>query len=293
MSVFYPDISHYHPVSDWAKVKASCPFLISKATQGTNFIDSTFSSFISGCEANHIPYWLYTYLNAGNETAQAQYLVNTCKGKVGSYFRGYVLDIEAGNAEANVIAALKYLEGLGYKCIVYTMYAQYNQYRNLVSGRGSNTAWWEARYGANNGTYNAAYPCHTGVDLHQFTSQGTVAGISGKVDLNRLTGTKAEAWFTGATTTAAPAAPSGGTAGTTTSSGFDTSALSTVKSGSKGAQVKALQLLLNGKNGSGLSADGIAGSKTIAAIKSFQKKNGLSADGICGKNTWNKILGAT
>lgn len=78
-----------------------------------------------------------------------------------------------------------------------------------------------------------------------------------------------------------------------TTGGFDMAVLSTVKNGSKGAQVKSVQILLNGKIGAGLSADGIAGSKTVAAIKAFQKANGLSADGICGKNTWSKLLGVS
>lgn len=33
------------------------------------------------------------------------------------------------------------------------------------------------------------------------------------------------------------------------------------------------------------SVDGIYGSKTVSAVKSFQRKNGLTADGIAGKNT--------
>ena len=58
-----PDISHYHPVNSWSKIKDSCSFLISKATQGTNYVDPTLDDFIAGCEKNKIPYWLYTYLN--------------------------------------------------------------------------------------------------------------------------------------------------------------------------------------------------------------------------------------
>lgn len=41
----------------------------------------------------------------------------------------------------------------------------------------------------------------------------------------------------------------------------------------------------------GVTADGLCGSKTDAAIKEYQKKNGLSADGQVGLNTWKKILG--
>lgn len=202
---FYPDISHWIPVKNWSQAKANCPFIISKATQGTNYIDPTLDSFIKGCEANGIPYWLYTFLNKGNERAQAEYMVRVCKPKVGKYFRGYVLDIERNNTAAGVQSALDYLKSLGGKCMIYTMYAQYSIYKNVIANRGSSCAWWEARYGANNGSYSSKYPCHSGVDLHQFTSKGTVTGIGYPVDLNRVCGSKKIAWFTGGGATPAPA----------------------------------------------------------------------------------------
>lgn len=193
---FYPDISHWIPVKNWSEVKANCPFIISKATQGTNYIDPTLDSFIKGCEANGIPYWLYTFLNKGNEKAQAQYMVSVCSKKVGKYFVGYILDVEQNNPASGVQSALNYLNGLGKKAMVYTMYAQHNTYKSVIANRGK-AAWWEARYGANTGSYSSKYPCHSGVDLHQFTSKGTVAGIGYPVDLNRVCGSKKIAWFTG------------------------------------------------------------------------------------------------
>ncbi|MCC8182537.1 MAG: peptidoglycan-binding protein [Clostridiales bacterium] len=278
---FYPDISHHHPVENWSRVRGSCPFLISKATQGTGYVDTTLPEFIQGCEENRIPYWLYAYLNLGNELEQAKYLVSTCKGLVGDYFRGYVLDVEAGNTAADVKAALDYLEGLGGRCMIYTMYAQYNTYRSVIAGRGEGTAWWEARYGQNDGSYSSSYPAHSGADLHQYTSQGSCPGVSGSCDLNRLTGTKKEGWFTGAETIASA---------TTATGGFDVSTLNTIRKGSSGAQVKSLQSLLNGKNSAGLTVDGECGTKTVAAIRSYQKAQGLDVDGVCGVNTWTALL---
>ncbi len=192
----YPDISHYHAVTDWSRVKENCPFLITKATQGTGYIDPTLDTIIKNCESRKIPYWLYTFLNKGGELAQARFLVSTCKGKVGKYFVGYILDIEDKNPASGVKEALRYLEKLGGKVMLYTMYAQYSTYKAVIAGRGKNTAWWEARYGLNTGKYSKAYPAHAGVDLHQYTSKGSLPGVSGVNDLNRLTGTKPESWFT-------------------------------------------------------------------------------------------------
>lgn len=49
--------------------------------------------------------------------------------------------------------------------------------------------------------------------------------------------------------------------------------------------VKALQHLL------GINADGIFGSATDTALRSYQKRAGLTADGVCGAKTWHALLG--
>ena len=59
--------------------------------------------------------------------------------------------------------------------------------------------------------------------------------------------------------------------------------MKTIKKGSKGDEVKVLQLVL------GVTSDGIFGTKTQSALKTWQKKNGLSADGVAGAKTWVKV----
>ena len=59
--------------------------------------------------------------------------------------------------------------------------------------------------------------------------------------------------------------------------------MTTLKKGSRGAEVKTLQQKLN------LVADGIFGSLTEEAVKEFQKNNGLTVDGIVGQKTWEKL----
>lgn len=66
--------------------------------------------------------------------------------------------------------------------------------------------------------------------------------------------------------------------------------MNTLKNGSRGTQVKVLQFLLNELGYDCGEADGIFGSKTLSAVKAYQKAKSLTADGICGKNTWTKIL---
>lgn len=197
MAKYYIDISHHETVRSWNTLKQNYPFLISKATEGQTYIDSSLNSFIRNCEEKGIPYWLYAFLKKGDELAQAKFLVNTCKGKVGKHFIGYILDVESGNNVAGVKKAMDYIEALGRKCMIYTMYADYTRYRSVIVNRGKNTAWWEARYGKNDGTYRSKYPCHSGADLHQYSENGTATGMKGKnnIDVNRLTGKKSESWF--------------------------------------------------------------------------------------------------
>lgn len=63
-----------------------------------------------------------------------------------------------------------------------------------------------------------------------------------------------------------------------------------LKYGSTGSAVKKLQILLNGLGYIAGSVDGKFGSKTLTAVKAFQKETGLTADGIVGAATWNKLI---
>ena len=61
--------------------------------------------------------------------------------------------------------------------------------------------------------------------------------------------------------------------------------MQTLKKGSKGDEVVALQHLLN-VEGYKLTIDGDFGAKTESAVKMFQKAHGLDDDGIVGAKTW-------
>lgn len=58
-----------------------------------------------------------------------------------------------------------------------------------------------------------------------------------------------------------------------------------LKQGSSGSQVRTLQTKLKNWGYYSGGVDGIFGSKTVAAVKYFQRVNGLSADGIVGART--------
>ena len=59
----------------------------------------------------------------------------------------------------------------------------------------------------------------------------------------------------------------------------------TIKNGSSGDKVKKLQKYLNWYGNYGLTVDGKCGTKTVNAIKDFQKKEKLTVDGIWGSKS--------
>ncbi|MBE6965755.1 MAG: DUF882 domain-containing protein [Ruminococcaceae bacterium] len=69
----------------------------------------------------------------------------------------------------------------------------------------------------------------------------------------------------------------------------DVSSYATIRNGSQGNDVKTMQIMLNAVMNSGLDVDGICGTKSVTAIRNFQREYGLAIDGVCGKNTWAKL----
>ena len=61
------------------------------------------------------------------------------------------------------------------------------------------------------------------------------------------------------------------------------------KYGSQGEEVRQIQTKLKRWGYYNGSVDGIYGSKTLSAVKSFQRKNGLTVDGIAGTKTLNAM----
>jgi hypothetical protein len=63
----------------------------------------------------------------------------------------------------------------------------------------------------------------------------------------------------------------------------------TQSTGNRGVDVQAIQYLL-AHNGFPAGADGVFGSATNTAVRSFQSAHNLDADGIVGPNTWTALV---
>lgn len=64
----------------------------------------------------------------------------------------------------------------------------------------------------------------------------------------------------------------------------------TVRQGDSGAAVRALQAQLNKKRRLALTVDGVFGSGTAAAVRTFQSHAGIAADGVVGPTTWRNLI---
>lgn len=70
--------------------------------------------------------------------------------------------------------------------------------------------------------------------------------------------------------------------------------LPTLRKGSKGDKVSYLQELLNDAYpNEQITVDGIFGTKTLVAVRTFQYDNGLTVDGIVGAKTWAALVSQT
>jgi hypothetical protein len=63
-----------------------------------------------------------------------------------------------------------------------------------------------------------------------------------------------------------------------------------IKYGSRGAQVRTLQRLLNAIIKADLEVDGDYGPATRGAVIDYQSLRGLEHDGVCGTETWKQLL---
>ncbi|MBQ7859542.1 MAG: peptidoglycan-binding protein, partial [Faecalibacterium sp.] len=160
---------------------------------------------------------------------------------------------------------------------------------------------WVAAYSSTPGDVALPY------GIWQYTSNGSVAGIGGRVDMNWAY--KDYPAITAGKATAADKAPTADPTGDfirevqaaigVTVDGIvgpkTRAALPTISAlrNRKHKAVKPLQaqLIALGYSCGKKGADGIVGWHTVSAVRAYQKANGLTADGVVGQKTWARLLG--
>lgn len=196
MSMKGIDVSYANGVIDWAKIKAAgISFAIIRAGYGRYQVDSQFSANIKGALAQGIPvgiYWFSYALDAASARQEAKKCMETIKGyeiKL-PVFYDFEYDtiryakeqgVTLGKTEYNQFARA-FLEEIRAGGYTPGIYYNLDYYRTMVDSSvlAGYTVWY-AQY--------ASSPNHSGYDIWQYSGSGTIAGLSGKFDMNELKNT--------------------------------------------------------------------------------------------------------
>lgn len=186
------DVSHHQGRINWAQVKASgVEFAMIRVgyrgqTSGGIYEDAYFKTNVAGAVANGIKVGIYFYSTAINENEALEEAVWVTK-KIAPYritfpvvydfedFNAYrCANVGGAQATSNALTFLNFVKANGYEPM---MYANKNDITNRMSRNSFSCKFWLAHY--------TSQTDYTGnVNMWQYTSKGTVPGISGWVDMN-------------------------------------------------------------------------------------------------------------
>lgn len=186
------DVSHHQGKIDWAQVKASgVEFAIIRVgyrgqTSGGIYEDAYFKTNMKGAIANGIKVGVYFYSTAINENEALEEAVWVVK-KIAPYSITYpvvydfedfnakrCINVDGAQATSNALTYLNFVKANGYEPM---MYASKNDITKRMSRSSFNCKFWLAHY--------TSQTDYTGnVNMWQYTSKGTVPGISGWTDMN-------------------------------------------------------------------------------------------------------------
>lgn len=179
------DVSEWQGVIDWEQVKASgIDFAIIRCGYGMNMSeqdDRQWQRNVSECERLGIPYGVYIYSYATDTArakSEAEHVLRLVQGRSLSY--PIFFDMEDNSTINSDLAAIAdtfctTIENAGYPVGVYANLSWWNE--RLTDARFSQWYRWVAQWNSSC-TYTGDYT------LWQYTSSGTVPGISGEVDMN-------------------------------------------------------------------------------------------------------------
>lgn len=187
------DVSKWQGAVNWPQVKAAgVEFAFARATYGTTTVDNEFAANWSGMrDAGVVRGAYHFFVTAEDATEQARLFLKT----VGSLAPGDlppVLDVEAesgtgANLVSDVQTWLSIVEqGLGRTPIIYTGPSFWNENMQGDFGR---YPLWVAEYGV---SAPKSVNGWSGWTFWQYSESGTIAGVSGSVDLDYFDGSPAD-----------------------------------------------------------------------------------------------------
>lgn len=191
------DVSEWQGVIDWPSVIADDVTLsIIRVQHGSDHQDLKYMENLQQCISAGGKYAVYAYF-AATSTSDAQQEARDFYNRTQQVVAGkqqpifYAIDVESiemsgdvTQMRAGVEAYMSQLNALGVpdnKIVLYIANHLYDKFNLNVARPG---AIWIPSYGQNDGTLaNSLKPTHP-YDLHQYTSKGSVNGITGNVDMS-------------------------------------------------------------------------------------------------------------
>lgn len=271
------DVSKWQKDIDFASVaKAGVKGVIVRAGYGYGTTDEYFKRNIEGALMNGLQVGVYWFMYCQNNK-QARANAETCLNLIEPYKKQITLgvwsdweyDSDKKAPNQTKISRTEYVrifnqlvEDEGYMAGTYLNNDYYKNYFDMSVL--NKWAIWLADYSG-----ECDHPC----TMRQYTSKGSISGISGNVDLNE--------WF--------------GMPKICKEVATVNIKLRILRKGDKGEEVKTVQRLLNaigykGLNGKALAIDGDFGTNTDYAVGNFQQMEGLVRDSIVGAKTWEHLL---
>lgn len=192
------DLSQWQGEIDWPVAARELDLCILRAQYGAEREDERYKEYAAGCEDHCIPYAAYSYCTFEDEAtakAEAHAFVERIKGTKPVFL---ALDLEPGGVEPEnireaVSAYIAELKALGVKRVA--VYIDPNNYKTYNVDTTKADLVWLPSYGSNNGepATTPTYDC----DLWQYTTNGVLGGVRGRVSLNKLMDESRMAWLRG------------------------------------------------------------------------------------------------
>lgn len=185
------DVSSYQGVIDWNKVSgAGVEFSILKIIRKDLQPDKQFENNYSGCIASGISVhgvYNYSYANTVEKARKdAARVIEVLNGRKAVVYMDVEDNCLVGLGENLIKIIDSYAEVITKAGLDFGVYTGYSFYNSYIKPYGElKYPLWIARYGLNNGSIQEKYePQISGMIGWQYTSKGSIAGISGNVDLN-------------------------------------------------------------------------------------------------------------
>lgn len=187
------DVSVHNNIIDWAKVKSQIDFAILRIGYGDNVSnqdDKRFYQNLKGCVENNIPFAVYLYSYATSREHLDSEILHTKRILESINEKPFCVyfDMEDNSTEFlgkdeltdYALTYCREIKKLGYKTGVYANQNWFNNYLDCKKIHNEGNSIWVAKYSDNKPNIPTEY------DIWQYTSDGVLEGINGRVDMNCL-----------------------------------------------------------------------------------------------------------